>query len=164
MCDASFLFSRFMTGSICYHQCNVIWGGSNVNPFKIPVGSGKRTLYWSAERSGQPRYDTRTTFWHCVWSDCSLLCEFLYNQKVTMSVPVGGCKEKYFVGVERLPLHQKRHIWHLLIVQEVRIWKSHGQKYLIFIRCTVRENNHVLIWWDILPPLEYCTFSPYFEH
>lgn len=152
-----------------YVTINATWyGGLKWKPVQDPSGVRKKTLYWSAERSGQPRYDTRTTFWHCVWSDCSLPCEldFLYYQKVTMSVPVGGCKEKYFVGVERLPLHQKRHIWHVLIVQEVRIWKSHGQKYLIFIRCTVRGNNHVLISVKNSATFRVlyfvlCTFSPY---
>lgn len=49
-----------------------------------------------------------------------------------MSVPGGRCEEKDFVGVKRLPLHQKRHIWHVFIVEEVRIWKTHGQKNLMF--------------------------------
>lgn len=47
-------------------------------------------------------------------------------------VPVGGCEEQHFVGIERLPFHQKGHIGHLLVVQEVRIWKTHGQKNLMF--------------------------------
>lgn len=49
-----------------------------------------------------------------------------------VSVPVGGCEEQNFVGIERLPLHQKSHIRHLLVVQEVGIWGTRGQKNNMF--------------------------------
>lgn len=41
--DVSFLFCHFMTGSIGYRQCNMICGGENGHPFKVPGGeAGKK--------------------------------------------------------------------------------------------------------------------------
>lgn len=47
--------------------------------------------------------------------------EVVHSQEVTTSVPVGGSEEKNFVGVERFALHQKGHVRHVLVVEEVRI-------------------------------------------
>lgn len=141
--DVTFLFSHFMTGLIGYHQCNMTWEW-NGRPAKTPGGGGLTWLYGSAGRNVQYWHHISTAYHHRVWSVWSLLYELIYlfirfthfshhlYSTYFLYVPVGSCEQQDFVGVKRLPLHQKGHVWHIFIVQEVRIWNTQGQKNLMF--------------------------------
>lgn len=88
-----------------------------------------------------------------------------------MTVPAGSCEKQDFVGIKGLPLHQKGHIWHLLIVQEVRIWKTDSQKNLMFLWLSQKHmgvqlsltSQYTLLYMYIRLPLQY-TIHYIFEH
>lgn len=103
-----FLAIHLKTGSIVRRQCNVIrGGGENGNALHIPAGLRRigKLLIDRKRRAAQEvtqKQGARPT-------------------PLEASVPVGGGEEKDFVGVERFALHQKCHVRHVLVVQEVRI-------------------------------------------
>lgn len=75
--DVSFLFCHFMTGSIGYRQCNMICGGENGHPFKVPGGeAGEKNDFmdqqeemYSTDITSQQHMDTACyMFAHCCMS------------------------------------------------------------------------------------------------
>lgn len=56
--------------------------------------------------------------------------------------PVRSCDQQDSVAVERFPFHHKRHIWHLLVIQEMRVCgKTHQQVTTLFTRLLISDKE-----------------------